>query len=175
MKKLLAISLLAFSTLICAEEKLDRLLVYGDGFVFGVKEPAGWKADTINAAKLDANILFYRSKESFSNHGPLIYIRLNKKADENVEEDLQYDMKQYRDRFPKIQFSDISVSHESFSLYAKLFYEPNNFYEYVTYINPGKGKPFTLSAAMNVQKKEANAEELAAYKEIIASLILINP
>jgi|WetSurSiteA1Bulk_404760.scaffolds.fasta_scaffold21532_2 hypothetical protein len=173
--KLLVISLLAFSTLIYADEKLDQLLVYGEGFVFGVKEPVGWKADINNAAKMNANILFYHSNESFSNHRSLIYIRINKKVDENVQEDLKYDMKQYRDRYPKIQFSDISVSHASFALYAKLFYETNLFYEYVTYINPGKGKPFTLSAAMNVQKREANAEELAAYKEIISSLILIKP
>jgi hypothetical protein len=45
----------------------------------------------------------------------------------------------------------------------------------VTYINPGKGRPFTLSVAMNAQKKEANADELKAYKEVIASLVLIKP
>jgi hypothetical protein len=175
MKKLLALGILAVSTLIYANEKLDRLLVYGDGFIFGVKEPDGWKADINNAAKLDANILFYRSNESFSNHGSFIYIRINKKVDENVGEDLKYDMKQYSDKYPKIQFGDISVSHASFALYAKLFYEPNKFYEYVTYINPGRGKPITVSATMNVQKQEASAEELTAYKQVVSSLILIKP
>lgn len=125
MKKLLALGLLAVSTLIYAEEKLDRLLVYGDGFVFGVKEPEGWKADINNAAKLGANILFYHSNESFSNYGTLIYIRINKKVDENVGEDLKYDMKQSSDKNPKIQFSDISVSHASFYTQSS-FTNPKN-------------------------------------------------
>jgi len=175
MKKLFALGLLAISALLFADEKLDRLLVYGDGFVFGVKEPQGWKADINNAAKLGANVLFYRANESFSNYGLLIYIRVNKKVDEDVEEDLKYDMKQYQSQYPQVQFGDIAVSHESFALYPKLFYEPNKFYEYVTYINPGKGKPLMLSVTMNAQKKEANADELKAYKEVIASLVLIKP
>lgn len=78
--------LIIFGSLLCliitatsafAVDKLDRLLVYGDSFIFGVKEPAGWKADTSNASQIQANILFYKAGETFANASSLIYIRIN--------------------------------------------------------------------------------------------------
>lgn len=38
------------------EKKLDALLVYGEGFVFSVKEPAGWVGDIEDAKQYSANI-----------------------------------------------------------------------------------------------------------------------
>jgi len=154
------------------EQKLDNLLVYGEGFLFRVKEPPGWKGDCSNAANIHANILFYKQEESFQTAKALIYLRVNDKTDENVEKDLEWDMEQYRKRYPNIQFKDIPVSHHEYKTYSKLFYIKETFYEYVTYINPGEGKPHTISAAMNVQRKEASEEELAAYQKVIETLIL---
>ena len=157
------------------KENLDRLLVYGEGFIFGVKEPKGWKADTTNAPSVYANILFYKPGESIQTAKALIFIRVNKKYDEQVEKDLEWDMNQYRKRNPNVQFKDITVSHAEYKLYPKLFHINNIFYEYVTYINPGIGKPVTLSAAMNVQKNEASKDAFGAYQKIIESLVLLKP
>ena len=46
------------------KKNLDRLLVYGEGFIFGIKEPKGWQADTANASSVNANILFYKPSET---------------------------------------------------------------------------------------------------------------
>jgi hypothetical protein len=99
---------------------------------------------------------------------------VNEKSDEYVEKDLEWDMEQYRKRYPNIQFKDIPVSHPEYKIHSKLFYVKGVFHEYVTYINPGEGNPHTISAAMNVPREEASKEELAAYQEIIETLILFN-
>jgi hypothetical protein len=155
-------------------EKLDNILVWGEGFMFRVKEPPGWKADCSNAANIHANILFYKQEESFETATTLIYLLVSDKTDENVEKDLEWDMEQYRKRYPNIQFKDIPVSHPEYETYSKLFYVKGTFYEYVTYINPGESNPHKISAAMNVQREEASEEELAAYQEVIETLILFN-
>jgi hypothetical protein len=59
-------------------KKLDNIFVWGEGFLFRVKEPPGWKADCSNAASINANILFYKQEESFQNAKVLIYLRVNK-------------------------------------------------------------------------------------------------
>ncbi|MHC4457104.1 MAG: hypothetical protein ACYS0I_08425 [Planctomycetota bacterium] len=156
-------------------KNLDRLLVYGEGFIFGIKEPKGWKADTANASSVNANILFYKPGESIQTAKALIFIRVNKKYDEQVEKDLEWDMDQYRKRYPNVQFKDIAASHAEYKIYPKLFYIKDKFYEYVTFINPGIGKPVTLSIAMNVQKNEASKDVFEAYRKIIRSLVLLKP
>jgi hypothetical protein len=58
---------------------------------------------------------------------------------------------------------------------AKVFYVPGQFYEYVTYMNPGRGEPFIFSASINSQKSEATEKQLGAYESTLASLKLLNP
>jgi hypothetical protein len=156
-------------------KKLDSLIVYGEGFMFSVKEPPGWTRDTTNAAKLHANIIFYKTGETFQTAKDIIFVRINKKSDEYVEKDLEWDMDQYRKQHPKVQFKDISVLHPLYKTYSKLFYVKDSFYEYVAYVNPGVGKPLTFSAAMNVQKSEASKDAFTAYQQVIETLTLLSP
>jgi hypothetical protein len=58
---------------------------------------------------------------------------------------------------------------------AKVFYVPGQFYEYVTYMNAGLGKPFIFSVSMNSQKSEATPKQLGAYESTLASLKLLKP
>lgn len=58
---------------------LDSLIVYGDGFAFGAKEPQGWVGDIQNSRKFGANILFYRKSEPIENAKALIRILVAKK------------------------------------------------------------------------------------------------
>jgi len=58
---------------------LDSLIVYGEGFAFGVKEPQGWVGDVQNSHKFGANIIFYRESETMENAKALIRILVAKK------------------------------------------------------------------------------------------------
>ena len=156
-----------------AKEKLDNLIIYGEGFSFSVKEPLGWRTETQNIKQFGANVMFYQNRFKYENANAIIRVLIVPKTDENTALDLSYDMDQYRLRYPNIQFQDIKMGHPAYSNYSKLFLVPKGFSEYVTYLNPGKGIPRIISISMNVQKREAEKEELEAYQSIMKSLILI--
>lgn len=155
------------------EKRLDSLLVYGQGFIFSVKEPAGWKGDTENAAQFSTNIIFYPASQSLDNAQTIIRVLIADKTDENVNEDLAHDMKEYRAQYPNIVFKKLAVTHPNYRVFPKLFTVPGSFYEYVAYVNPGPTKKLMFSVLMNKQKKEASGLELDVYQKIIASLQML--
>jgi hypothetical protein len=126
---IIVIVIAVLDTFAAEEQELDNLLVYGERFLFRVKEPPGWKADISNASKIHANILFYKREESFQTAKALIFLRVNDKSDENVEKDLEWDMEQYKKRYPNVRFNEIPVSHPKYKTYSKLFYIKGTFYE----------------------------------------------
>ena len=156
-----------------AEKKLDSLLVYGQGFVFSVKEPEGWRGDTENAARFSANIIFYPSSQPLGRAKSIIRVSVANKTDENINEDLAHDMNEYRAKYPNIAFKNLAISHPEYKVFPKLFSVPDCFYEYVAYVNPGHSKKLMFSVSMNKQKMEASAFELDAYQKIIASLQML--
>jgi len=79
-------------------------------------------------------------------------------------------MKQYKERYPKVQFAALDVAHAEYKTYTKLFAFPNDFYDYVGYVNPGPNVKFTLSVAMSKGKVPATQDELAAYAKVLQSL-----
>jgi hypothetical protein len=151
--------------------KRNRLIVYGDRFAFGVKEPDGWHGDTdAIARKYHVNVVFSPAGGSGINE-VTVRVRVNRKVDENTVEDLNYDMDGYRKDFPTAQFQDLNVAHAEYKTFAKLVFVPKQFYEYVAYLNPGPGPPFILSVAMSTYKTPATGDELNAYESILKSLV----
>jgi hypothetical protein len=121
---------LSFSSF--AQQKLDQLLVYGDNFLFSVKEPAGWKGDTVSAEKFQSNVVLHEATQPADSLVGLIRVRLNDKTDENISEDMEADIRSYTAQYPKIQFKDIAIKNPAYPTVAKVFYVPGQFYEYVT-------------------------------------------
>ncbi len=152
-------------------EKSDRLLVYGDGFVFGVKEPDGWHGDTVSAADYAANIIFTRPGQDSTSPYGIIRVCVNDKVDENTAEDLAYDMKEYKQKYAGIKFTDLPVDHAKYKCFAKIFFVEKDFYEYVTYVNPGKEFKYALSVSLSTKDVRATGEELSAYKVVVSSLL----
>jgi len=164
---------LAVCTPAAAEGPADRLLIYGDGFAFGVREPSGWQGSTAEATRLSSNVVFYRRGENADAAVALLRVRVNDKTDEDLAADLQADMDLYRKQYPRIEFRDLAVVHPSYRVAAKLFLLPGQWYEYVAYVNPGPGRPWIFGASMNKQHAEATTEELAAFRKVVASLELL--
>lgn len=159
------------------QQKMDRLLVYGNEFMFGVKEPEGWLGDTERASSFQMNILIYPREHRPPDRVPdldgVIRIRVNKKVDENTEQDLAVDMAGYRKRFPKVQFTDIEVSHPAYKCYSKLFSVEGQFHEYVIYVNPGERNWYMFSVAYASGKKPASDTDLNTLRMVIASLVAL--
>jgi hypothetical protein len=158
-----------------SEARLDRLIVYGDGFVFGVKEPDHWRADTGEVArKYHVNVIFVSAQGNGKSESVNIRVRVNKKVDENTIEDLDYDMEQYKKEYPKAEFGDLLINHPEYETFAKLVYVPNQFYEYVAYINPGAISKFTFSVAMSKNSNSATPEEMKAFESVLNSLVWLS-
>lgn len=155
-------------------EKLDRLIVSGEGFAFGVKEPAGWKGDTAEgAAKFQTNVAFYRENETLDRPTTVIRVGISHKEDENTAEDLAFDMKGYQEEYPGVQFEALEVSHPSYRVFSKEFTLPGKFHEYVVYLNPGPETPYIFSVAMSPYQRAASADELEVFRAIVGSLTVI--
>lgn len=154
--------------------KLNNPLVYGDGFAFGVKEPDGWRGDTDKiASKYHVNVVFLPPEESRKND-VTIRVRINGKQDENTIEDLNYDMEGYKKEFPKAQFADLNIAHAEYKTFARTVFIPNQFYEYVAYLNPGPGRRFLFSVAMSKKNGPATDRELKAYEVVLKSVVWLS-
>ena len=145
--------------------------MYGDDFLFGVKEPNGWHGDTDSAADYSANIIFTRSGQDSASPYGVIRVCVVDKMDENTAEDLAYDMKEYKTKYAGIMFSDLAVEHAKYQCFSKIFFIEKDFYEYVTYINPGKEFTYELSVSLSKKGVKASEEELSAYKAVVSSLL----
>ena len=157
-----------------ADTKLDSLIVYGDGFVFAVKEPTGWHGDTQHAASLNANVIFYPASHAPDDHTTFIRVSVNSRESETAEADLDADMADYRKKYPAVEFKDLQTSHPSYAVAGKAFAVAGQFPECVAYVNPGPTKRQMFSVAMNTGPTVATAEELAAFRAVIASLNLLS-
>ena len=156
------------------EKKMDTLMVYGDGFLFSMKEPDGWHCVCDSgAAQYGVNAIVFPSSPGSRAHHVEIKVRLNEKSDEDTLKDLQADMQQYKKKYPKVQFALLDIAHPEYKTYQKLFLFPNDYYEYVTYLNPGRQHGFTISIWMSKEKTPATREELAAYSTVLRSVQMI--
>lgn len=153
--------------------KMNSLLVYGDGFMFSVKEPDGWEGNTEIAKKYSANIIFYMKTDAIKKAGALIQVYSFGKQDEKTENDLAYDIKEYKDKYKNLKSQVLLVSHKEYKCFSATVFVANDFYQYTAYINPGIKFKRGLSVAMNIPKRPATEGELKAFREIIASLIML--
>jgi hypothetical protein len=154
--------------------KDEALLVYGQGFSFSMKKPAGWDADTGAVAhQYSVNLVLLPQDKSSRRHDVTIRVRVTSKVDENTEEDLKADMAGYKSKFPGVRFEGIPVAHIEYRTFAKLFFVPGKFYEYVAYLNPGRGAPRVFSVALSKKSERANEDELAAFTKSVQSLAFL--
>lgn len=153
---------------------MHGMIVYGEGFSFIVTEPEGWDANTGQAAQqMGVNIVFFpRKRESRKRHIN-IRVRLNKQEFTNPQQDMDADIAEYRKRYPRTRFEDLPLKHPKYRTAAKLFFTPREFYEYVAYANTGEHMSLAFSVALSKELEPATPDELAAYKKVLESLVLI--
>src|SRR2546426_8587941 len=95
---LAALVLLALAAPARAERQADRVIVRGDGFAFGVKEPPAWRADLGHASRFGAHVLFYQTKHALRGGATLIMVRLGTTPANDAGQDLQGDIHDDRKR-----------------------------------------------------------------------------
>jgi hypothetical protein len=152
----------------------DWLIVYGNGFTFGVKAPEGWLGDWEKASALKSNIILYPKGHDLHTAYGIIRVRVNKKRDENTAEALAADMEGYRQKFPGIEFLDVQATHPHYQCFPKLFLLEGKFHEYVAYVNPGPAHWYMFSVAMNTRDSPAKDPELEAFRTVAGSLLAMD-
>src|SRR2546425_2180239 len=153
--------LLALAAPARAERQANRVIVHGDGFTFGVKEPPAWRADLGHAPRFGAHVLFYQTKHALRGGATLIMVRLSTSAANDAAQDLQSDMDDYRRRFGGVAFRDLPGSHPEYACGAKEVAVASLFHEDPTYVSPRRGRAERFAAALHTQAA-ASAAELEA-------------
>lgn len=158
-----------------ADQKMNGLLVYGQGFMFSAKEPDGWHGNTDEIARhYNSNLIFIpESKTSRAAHVN-IRIRVNHKETTAPSEDMQTDMTGYKKQYPNVKFANISVSHPKYQIAEKLFYTENDYYEYVVYVDPGSGVNKNFSVVMSKESKPATPDEMKTFQAVLESIFWIS-
>jgi hypothetical protein len=163
-----AATLLAAPPAVKAEEAKDVVTVTTKEYVLTVHTPEGWQGDT-EAAKQYQGVVVFTPKAAGPDSAKIL-VSVHHKSDENTELRLQGEIAQYRKRYPHLELKDLDVKHPQYATFGKLFSQPDDFYQYISFLNPGAVYPYTLYAAMLKQKTPATPEELATYKDILQSL-----
>jgi hypothetical protein len=154
--------------------KDEALLVYGQGYSFGMKKPLGWDADTGDVAQqYHANVVLLPQDTASRKQDVTIRVRVTPKVDENTEEDLKADMVGYKRKYRDVRFEDITIAHNEYKTFAKLFFVSGKFYEYVVYVNPGSSAPMVFSVALSKRGERANESELGAFTRTVQSLAFL--
>ena len=156
---------------VAGEPKRHLLDFYGEGFAFVVKEPPGWFVDTTIAREFGADVIFYPAAgDPHSSGTPMIRVLVMKKSSDDAAADLNHAMDKYRSRYQNVEFRDSVATHPRYRAYAKLICAQGKFCEYVTYLNPGPSSRLLLSVTLNKPGHPATSIELAAYRQVVASL-----
>jgi len=152
------------------------LTVREKDYVLTVHRPVGWQEDAEGATKYRGKFLFRPQPEAGkADSGTVLLVSTYHKFDENVALRLQSDADSFRKQFPNLVEGTVDVKHPRYATYARVFSQPDGFYQYVTYLNPGGSQPYAVYVALGREKGAATPAELAAYKQLVESLVISLP
>jgi len=153
------------------EPRRHVLEVRGDGFSFEVREPSGWFVDSTIAGEFGASVICYPvNRDPHLPGTPLIRVVVEKKSGEGMAANVEQAMDRDRARYGTVELRDDAASHPRYRAQAKLLCVPGKLCEYVTYLDPGPGSSSILSVILARPGHAATANELAAYRRVVASL-----
>lgn len=157
---------------------LRGMIIYGDGFSFTLSEPKLWEGNTQDASRYELNVYFVQKGYNFDNTPCLIYARVMDKGGYSIQQNLEYDMEQYRGKDKKIKFFDFNMGRLDYDYASKIYDLSNGLNDYCVYIDPGKEVPlyliFVLSGKKEIvkQEKETFISLIKSFKWLTTDVIL---
>jgi hypothetical protein len=139
------------------------LVIAVKDFSVSVVQPEGWQANEETAKKAQALL-------AFSNGEVTILVRTRTKLNENVTLHLASDKLSVQKQYPGIESGPLDVKHPAYPTFPGMLSKPGELYVYLTYVNPGTLYPESVSVSMSKKKSPATPAEMAAYKEVLASV-----
>ena len=147
---------------------VKSLLVYGDGYLYSVREPDGWHGDT-NLPKGYANIAFYRDGETLKTSTTLILVRAEQ-YDGPVKSDVASEMADLKKDHPNATCQDLAIGHPFYRSYGKVCFVPGKGPSYAAYLDAGAKAGLYFLVVMQPSGRPATADEMAVFKKLVASI-----
>ena len=140
------------------------MIVYGDGFSFGIEEPKGWVADTTSGSDQGANVVLYEKGQTWADAPVVMYVNVAKDEKAGVAGLISNDSKRFRKRCPSIKISPIEIEGKKGKVESKIFDCPTENYEVVSYLDV---KDAICIMVMSGRNGDAVQEKLPAFKEFV--------
>ena len=149
--------------------KDDRgMMIYGEGFSFILTEPINQTGNTQDAGQYGVNVYFIQNGFNFKNSPCIIYTRVMTKSGSNIKDDLEYDMMEYKQKYPDIKFIDLELEGIQYKYFAKIYKMTNGNSDYCCYIDTGDKNQLYFIFVMTGDSKTCE-EEKTTFNELVKS------
>jgi len=143
-----------------------------EGVALAAAEPEGWRGDAEAARRKGAHLMFFPRDREPGALPATILVRVNPKADEDTAGDLAAELDGYRVSYPALTSAELSAHHPVYGTVAAVLFRPGLFYEYIAYLNPGRGVPWSVAVTLSKPRAPATSSELAAFEAVVRSIAL---
>lgn len=132
------ITLAAFPLMSQKTEDMKGLIIHGEGFAFTITEPEGWTVNINDAVRKRLNAYFVIDGYTYENTPGLIYIRVLEKQGLTVDQHLQADMEEFRQKDIGVTFEEFFPPDISYPFASKKYLIDDRYSDYLCYVDPGE-------------------------------------
>jgi len=155
-----------FLAVTVGSSQMDQLLIYGNGWMFNVKEPKGWIGHTEDAYRYRVNIYFCLGKKSFDKSPVVMHISVNNKRGETLQQKMDSDVADYKKQHKKLELQEFPISEPAYKVLSKKYSYDDKTTDYVCFLDPDEDSPLYMVLVLNGPK-----EETPKYEKDFLSLI----
>jgi hypothetical protein len=166
MKRTLWPILLFYLITAIGSSQMDYLLIFGNGWMFNVKEPTGWTGHTEDAYRYRVNAYFCLGKKTFIKSPVVMHIRINSKRGDTLQQIINSDIADYRKQHKKLELQEFPINELGYEVLSKKYSYDDKTIDYVCLLDPDKDSPLYLVFVLNGPK-----EESPKYEKDFLSLI----
>lgn len=148
-----------------AQDK-DALLIFGQGWMFGVMEPKGWLCHTEDAYRHHVNAYFCIGKKSFKKSPAIMHISVYGKGGNSIQQSISFDIENYKKHSKTLDLQEFLIEGSNYELVSKKYIIDDKKADYVCFLDPGKDSPLYLIFVLHGPK-----EESAKYEKDFVSLV----
>jgi hypothetical protein len=141
-----------------------------EAVTFAAEAPEGWRGDVAAARRKGAHLVFFPRERAVGVQPATIRVRVNPKSDEDTAGDLAAELDGYRGSYPELTSAELSAHHPVYGTVAAVLFRPGLFYEYIAYLNPGRGIPWSVAVTLSKPRAPATSGELAAFEAVVRSI-----
>jgi len=150
--------ILAGAVPVRAQDK-DALLVYGQGWMFGVIEPKGWLCHTEDAYRYHMNAYFCLGKNNIDNSPAIMHISVYGKGRDTIQQSLAFDIENYKKHHKKVELQEFPISELAYESVSKIFAYDKKTVDYVCFLDPDKDSPLYLIFVLHGPKNVSHNYE----------------